>query len=75
MCVAGWVPGLLPWLCDNSSDPGMENLRQNKIEAHTVARELLDSKRQEFEAGTPREDLMSLLGLLSPFLCFCSCGF
>ena len=67
MAVAGWIPGLLPWLCDNSNYPGMKNLRRNKVEAHTVARELLDSKRRELEAGTPSEDLMSLLGSLPPF--------
>ena len=68
MCVAGWFPGLLPWLCDNSNDPGMKNLRWNKVSAHTVARELVDSKRQELKAGTPRKDLMSMLGsLLSSF--------
>ena len=66
MCVAGWVPGLLPWLCDNGSGPGMKNLRRNKIEAHNVARELVDSKRQELKAGTPRKDLMSMLGPLFP---------
>ena len=74
MCVAGWFPGLLPWLCENSNDPGMKNLRHNKLEAHAVARELLDSKRQELRAGTPGDDLMSLLGPLPPFLCFHSRG-
>ena len=70
MCVAGWFPGLLPWLCDNSNDTGMKNLRQNKVEAHAVARELLDSKREELKAGTPGDDLMSLLGSLPHFFYF-----
>jgi len=68
MCVAGWFPGLLPWLCDNSNTPGMQNLRWNKTEAHNVARELIDSKREELRAGTPRKDLMSMLGSLLPLL-------
>ena len=55
--------GVPPWLCNKSSDPGMQNLRRNKDEAHRVARELLDSKRQELKAGAPRRDLTSLLGL------------
>lgn len=67
MAVIGLFPGLLTWLCDNSSDPGMQRLRQNKDEAHKVARKLLDSKRQELKAGTPRKDLMSLLGLSLSF--------
>ena len=62
MAIVGWFPGLLTWLCDKSSDPGMQNLRWNKDEAHRVAWELLDSKRQESRAGTPRKDLMSFLG-------------
>jgi len=70
MSVAGWFPGLLPWLFDNSSDPGMRKLQRNKDEAHRVARELLDSKRQELKAGVPKKDLMSLLGALFPFSCF-----
>jgi len=67
MSVAGWFPGLLPWLFDNSSDPGMRKLQRNKEEAHSVAQELLDAKRQELKAGIPRKDLMSLLGSLFPF--------
>jgi len=70
MSVAGWFPGLLPWLLDNSSNPGMRKLQWNKEEAHSVARELLDSKRQELKAGVPRKDLMSLLGALLAFSSF-----
>ena len=61
-----WFPGLLVWLCDNSSSLGMRNLRRNKDEAHNVARKLLDSKRQELKAGAPRKDIMSLLGMSPP---------
>ena len=62
MAIVGQFPGLLPWLLDNSSDPGMRNLRWNKDEAHSVARKLLDSKRQDVKAGVSKKDLMSLLG-------------
>jgi len=70
MSAAGWFPGLLPWLFDNSSDPGVRKLQQNKDEAHRVARERLDSKRQEMKAGVPGKDLMSLLGALPCFFSF-----
>jgi len=41
----------------------MQNLRWNRDEARSVARRLLDSKRQELKDGTPGKDIMSLLGL------------
>ena len=55
----------MTWVYDNFRYPGMQRIRQNKEEAHRVARKLLDSKRQELKDGTPRKDVMSLLGLLS----------
>ena len=57
----------MTWVYDNFRYPGMQRIRQNKEEAHRVARKLLDSKRQELKDGTPRKDVMSLLGLLLPF--------
>ena len=48
----------------------MQTLRQNREEAHSVARKLLDSKRQELKDGTPRKDVMSLLGSLFPAFFF-----
>ena len=54
----------MTWVFNNFRYPGMQRIRQNKEEAHIVARELLDSKRQELKDGTPRKDVMSLLGLL-----------
>ena len=54
----------MTWVFNNFRYPGMQGIRQNKEEAHSVARELLDSKRQELKDGTPRKDVMSLLGLL-----------
>lgn len=33
-------------------------LRQNRVEAHRVAQELIELKRQELEAGTPRRDVL-----------------
>ena len=58
----------MTWVYDNFRYPEMQRIRQNKEEAHRVARKLLDSKRQELKDGTPRKDVMSLLGLLPLFL-------
>ena len=66
MAITKWLPGLLTWVYDNSSDPGMQKLRLNKDQTHDIARKLLDSKRREVKAGTARKDIMSLLGLLVP---------
>ena len=57
----------MTWVFNNLRYPGMQRIRQNKEEAHSVARELLDSKRQELKDGAPRKDVMSLLGLLLLF--------
>ena len=40
--------------------------RQNREEAHRIARTLIDLKKEELRAGTSRRDLLSLLG--SPLL-------
>ena len=69
MAIAKWFPGLLTWIFAHSNRPGMQKLRQNKVEAHAVAKRLLDSKRQELKDGVSRKDIMSLLGPLLPF-CF-----
>jgi len=70
MAITGWFPGLITWLAGSSSDPGMQNLRRNKDQGRIVARELLDSKRQELKDGMARKDVMSLLGLsLSKCIC------
>jgi len=60
MSITGWFPGLITWICNHSSDPGMQKLRWNKEKGHGVARKLLDSKRQELDS-MPRKDVMSLL--------------
>ena len=75
MCISGQFPGLMAWVYDNFKYPGMQRIRQNKEEAHKVARKLLDSKRQELKDGAPRKDVMSLLGLLLPFFHLCVYGY
>ena len=74
MSISGWFPGFVTWLFDNYNDPGMRKLRWNRDEGRRIARKLIDSKRQELEAGAAREDIMSLIGLLLPFFRSCSCG-
>ena len=60
--VAGWLPnGFLTWLSERSQAPSQVRLRQNRVEAHHVARALIDIKKEELRAGTSRRDLMSLL--------------
>ena len=73
MCITKWFPGLLTWIYETSSHPGMQKLRWNKDQVYSVARKLLDSKRQELKAGMPRRDVMSLLGSWVSF-CFRSNG-
>ena len=63
MAITGWFPGLITWLFNNSSDPGMQNLRRNMDQGLILAQELLDSKRQELKDGMAKKDVMSLLGL------------
>jgi len=48
----------------------MQKLRLNRDQVRSVARKLLDSKRQELKDGVPRKDVMSLLGSLFPFFRF-----
>jgi len=74
MSITKWFPGLLTWLHDNSSDPGMQKLRHNRDQARGVARKLLDSKRQELKDGAPRKDIMSFLGSLPPSSRICPRG-
>jgi hypothetical protein len=64
-----WAPGgLLAWLVSKDKRPGMVNLRNNRIYAREVATKLVEEKRRELENGTPRKDLLSLLG--SPWVFF-----
>lgn len=57
--------GLLTWFFERDQSPGQVQLRQNRYEAHRVARALIDAKREELKVGTPGKDLMSLMGLPS----------
>jgi hypothetical protein len=64
--VARWFPnGLLTWFFERNKSPGVIKLRQNRDEAHRVARTLINAKRGELKAGTSGKDLMSSLGSCS----------
>jgi len=70
MSITGWFPGLLTWIFDNSSRPGLKNLRWNMDQGRGIVRRLLDLKRRELKDGEARKDVMTLLGLLLPFFYF-----
>ena len=62
--VTRWLPGgLLTWLAERGQKSSQIKLRQNRTEAHRVARILIDQKREELRDGTSRRDVLSLLGL------------
>lgn len=54
--------GFLTWVMERDQRPGMVKLRENRACAHEVAAKLIEDKRQELKDGTPRKDLLSLLG-------------
>ena len=58
-----WAPeGFVAWMADRDKRPGMVGLRENRTYAHEVAAELIEEKRQELKDGSPRKDILSLLG-------------
>jgi hypothetical protein len=58
-----WAPeGFINWVFDRDKRPGMVRLRENRICAHEVAEKLIEEKRNELKNGTPRRDVLSLLG-------------
>lgn len=58
-----WAPkGAWLWFTNRNKSPGMVKIRENKTYAHEVAAKLIEEKRQEAKDGTPRRDLLSLLG-------------
>ena len=47
---------------ETGSDPALQKIRQNRVHAHRVARELIEQKRQEMVVGQSEKDILSLLG-------------
>jgi cytochrome P450 len=54
--------GVITWLFERSKEGGLVTLRQNRAEAHRVARKLIELKREELKAETSQRDVLSLLG-------------
>ena len=54
--------GALTWLFEKSKGEGAVTLRRNRAEAHSLARKLVEQKREELKTGTSRRDVLSLLG-------------
>ena len=58
-----WAPaGFTTWVLERDQNPGMVNLRENRVYVREVAVKLIEEKRQELMNGTSRRDLLSLLG-------------
>ena len=63
MDIFKWAPaGFFHWMAGRNKSPGMMRLFENKTYTHEVAAKLIDEKRQELKDGTPRKDVLSLLG-------------
>ena len=61
--VARWLPGgVLTWLSERSRGEVPIKLQRNRAEAHRVAQELIEAKKEELRAGASRTDILSLLG-------------
>ena len=61
--VTRWLPGgVLTWLSERSRGEVPIKLQRNRAEAHRVAQELIEVKKEELRAGASRADTLSLLG-------------
>ena len=53
---------VIRYMFEKGSDPGLRKARENRDLAHSVARELIQQKRQEMLVGQSEKDILSLLG-------------
>ena len=53
---------LIRYTFEAGSGPALQKVRQNRVHAHRVARELIEQKRQEVAVGRSEKDVLSLLG-------------
>ncbi|KAF9789656.1 cytochrome P450 [Thelephora terrestris] len=53
--------GLLTWIFERDKSPGSVRMRENRKYAREVAKELIDTKRQNIENGEMGNDVLSLL--------------
>jgi len=63
MSLCRYLPSVfIRYMFEKGSDPALQKIRQNRVHAHRVARELIEQKRQEIIVGQSEKDIMSLLG-------------
>ena len=60
--VAKYLPfGIMTWLFEKDKKPGSVKIRENRKQAHAVARTLIDAKRENMRNGDQGKDVLSLL--------------
>jgi len=60
--VAQYFPyGIITWLFEKDKKPGSVKIRENREQAHVVARALIDAKRENMRNGDQGKDVLSLL--------------
>ena len=60
--VAQYLPyGVLTWLFDKDRKPGSVKIRENRKQIRSIARTLIDAKRENMRNGDRGKDLLSLL--------------
>jgi len=53
--------GVMTWLFEKDKQPGSVKIRENKKQAHALARVLIDAKRENMRNGDQGKDVLSLL--------------
>jgi len=53
--------GIITWLFEKDKKPGSIKIRENKKQAHAVARTLINAKRENMRNGDQEKDVLSLL--------------
>ena len=56
--------GAVTWLFEKDNRPGSVKIRENRKQAHAVARKLIDVKRENILNGEQGKDVLSLLSKL-----------
>jgi hypothetical protein len=56
--------GAVTWLFEKDDRPGSVKIRENRKQAHAVARKLIDAKRENILNGEQGKDVLSLLSKL-----------
>jgi len=63
MNLCRYLPSMfIRYMFEKGTDPALQKIRQNRVHAHRVAKELMEQKRQEMVVGQSGKDILSLLG-------------